>query len=91
MIVAINELEVFSQITLNNGGIVYPLEDNGVVKLVQFKDWYWYEGSRYGRNPVYQLFSAKDGKRLYVTTDYPTAYAAYESLTKLIKEGENDE
>lgn len=87
---AINELETFSRITLDNGGTVYPLEDNGIVKLVQFQDWYWYKNNRYGRNPVYQLFSTKNGKRLFVTTDYPTAYAAYESLTKLIMEAEND-
>lgn len=87
---AINELETFSQITLDNGGTVYPLEDNGIVKLVRFQDWYWYKNNRYGRNPVYQLFRAKDGERLFVTTDYPTAYAVYESLTKLIMEAEND-
>ena len=87
---AINELEIFSQIELNNGGTVYPLEDNGIVKLVQFQDWYWYKNNRYGRNPVYQVFRAKDGKRLFVTTDFQSAYAAYESLTKLIKEDESD-
>lgn len=88
---AINELEVFAQIELDKGGSVYELENNGIVRLYKFQEWYWYNYNRYGNTPVYQVFRASDGKRLFSTTDFESAYTAYELLTKLIKEAESDE
>lgn len=88
---AINELEVFAQMELDKGEVAYELENNGIVRLYKFQEWYWYKHNRYGNTPVYQVFRAKDGKRLFATTDFESAYTAYESLTKLIKEAENDE
>lgn len=91
MTMAINELEVFAQMELDKGGVAYELENNGIVRLYKFQEWYWYKHNRYGNTPVYQVFRAKDGKRLFATTDFQSAYAAYESLTKLMKEAENNE
>lgn len=87
----INELKVFTQMELDKGGVAYELENNGVVRLYKFQEWYWYKHNRYGNTPVYQVFRAKDGKRLFATTDYPAAISAYESLTKLITEVKDHE
>lgn len=59
---AINELEVFAQMELDKGGVAYELENNGIVRLYKFQEWYWYKHNRYGNTPVYQVFRAKDGK-----------------------------
>lgn len=74
-----SELEIFAEMTNNQGGEWSKLEDNENYTLYVSKTKYMSQHNYYYNAPVYQIFN-NDGKRLYVSTDYKSAYGKYQNI-----------
>lgn len=76
-----NELEIFAEITLKNGGEWWRLEESKECSLYCCKTKYMIKNNFYYNPPVYQIFDSK-GKRIFASTDYRTAYKKFVEVTK---------
>lgn len=74
MLNTINELETYAKQTIENNGNWFELENDGEYCLCKSQSWFCVKHNYYGDTVVYQVFRLSNGKRLYATQDYQTAY-----------------
>jgi hypothetical protein len=70
-----NELNIFSKMTLDTGGIWVAIEEtiSGSYTLYKTQSAYWERGYKFYNSPVYQIFN-RAGKRVFACMNYAEAY-----------------
>lgn len=80
----VTELQTFAKFTLENGGEWWLLEHSDNYQLYKTCSKYLYKNNYYLDTTVYQIFN-KQGKRVFVSTDYKEAYKHYKTLCNNVR------